>query len=198
MSNAIIPVEIAGISYYQPSRGYAVLLKELDGGRQVPIIVGGTEAQAIAMALEGVEMPRPLTHDLLVDILDQLNVEVSQVVITHLSNGTFYAQVLLVLSGEEELSIDSRPSDAIAIALRTNAPIFISDAVMHKAGVENLEIVEMSETELNTPADVTEPDLDATQSIARLELALQQAIEGEEYEVAAKIRDRIALLKNDE
>ena len=109
-------VEVKRISYYPPSKGYAVLLEEKEGERSLPIIVGSAEAQAIALYLEGVNMPRPMTHDLFVNVLDNMDGEISRVRIARISNGTFYAEIEVSSTHSGVIIIDSRPSDAIAIA----------------------------------------------------------------------------------
>ena len=139
-------VEVKRISYYPPSKGYAVLLQEKDGTRSLPIIVGSSEAQAIALYLEGVDMPRPMTHDLLLDVLESLESEIKRVSIARMDNGTFFAEIEITNIQVGEIVIDSRPSDAIAIALRPSSPIYISDEVMEIAGIDNFttegEVVE--------------------------------------------------------
>ena len=130
-------VEVKRISYYPPSKGYAVLLEEKEGERSLPIIVGSAEAQAIALYLEGVNMPRPMTHDLLVNLLENMDGEISRVLIARINNGTFYAEIEVSNPHSGEMIIDSRPSDAIAIALRSLTPIYISDEVMDSAGINN-------------------------------------------------------------
>ena len=146
-------VEVKRISYYPPSKGYAVLLQEKDGGRSLPIIVGSAEAQAIALYLEGVEMPRPMTHDLLINIIDLLESEVSQISIARMNNGTFFAEIELSSSQIGELVVDSRPCDAIAVALRTSTPIYISDDVMERASTDNKSDVK------EVPESVSSDDL---------------------------------------
>ncbi|MEO0247504.1 MAG: bifunctional nuclease family protein [candidate division WOR-3 bacterium] len=114
--------------------GSVVYLKEKDGNRELPIVIGLSEAQSIMMALQGVKAPRPLTHDLLVDILNALNLRLKRVVINDLRENTYYARIVLWNEEDNTLySIDARPSDSIAIALRVKAPIFISTFVLKKA-----------------------------------------------------------------
>ncbi|MEO0263883.1 MAG: bifunctional nuclease family protein [candidate division WOR-3 bacterium] len=114
--------------------GSVVYLKEKDGNRELPIVIGLSEAQSIMMALQGVKAPRPLTHDLLVDILNALNLRLKRVVINDLRENTYYARIILWDEEDNTLySIDARPSDSIAIALRVKAPIFISTFVLKKA-----------------------------------------------------------------
>ena len=186
-------VEVKRISYYPPSKGYAVLLQEKDSNRSLPIIVGSNEAQAIALYLEGVDMPRPMTHDLLINVLDSLESDVRQVTIARMKNGTFFAEIEVLNSQVGDIIIDSRPSDAIAIALRTMTPIYVSDEVMERAGIDNYstggEVVET----------VSLDDLSKEEStgsvIEDLAEALEKAISEEEYEVAARLRDRIKQLE---
>ncbi len=186
-------VEVKRISYYPPSKGYAVLLQEKDGDRSLPIIVGSAEAQAIALYLEGVEMPRPMTHDLLINIIDLLESEVSQISIARMNNGTFFAEIELSSSQIGELVVDSRPSDAIAVALRTSTPIYISDDVMERASTDN-------KSDINeVPESITSNELSKETSeevvLENLNDALEKAISEEEYEVAARLRDRIKQLE---
>ena len=130
-------VEVKRISYYPPSKGYTVLLKEKEGDRSLPIIVGSAEAQAIALYLEGVNMPRPMTHDLLVNVLEKMDGEINKILIARINNGTFFAEIEVSNPHTGDAIIDSRPSDAIAIALRTLTPIYISDEIMDSAGIDN-------------------------------------------------------------
>ena len=186
-------VEVKRISYYPPSKGYAVLLQEKDGTRSLPIIVGSSEAQAIALYLERVEMPSPMTHDLLINVLETLESEINRVSIARMSNGTFFAEIEVTNGQVGEIVIDSRPSDAIAIALRTLAPIYVSNEVMDRAGIDNFstesEVVESVTSEKLTKESSEEIVLE------NLNEALEKAITEEEYEVAARLRDRIKQLE---
>jgi len=121
----MIPVKVQKISFHPPSRSYAVILKEIQGERRLPVIVGAFEAQSIALALEFMETPRPLTHDLVGNIIKGVDGKLNAIMITELNEGVFYAR--LEISGEciGERSIDSRPSDALAVALRLQSPIFV-------------------------------------------------------------------------
>lgn len=115
-----------------------VLLREKSGGRVLPIVIGFVEAQSILIALEKVVPPRPLTHDLIKNIVDTLNLKVDRVVINDLKNNTFYARIILKREGESVIySIDARPSDSIAVALRCGAPIFVADFIFERAGEGN-------------------------------------------------------------
>ena len=186
-------VEVKRISYYPPSKGYAVLLQEKDSNRSLPIIVGSNEAQAIALYLEGVDMPRPMTHDLLINVLDSLESDIRQVTIARMKNGTFFAEIEVSNSQAGDIIIDSRPSDAIAIALRTMTPIYVSDEVMERAGIDNYSTGgEVAET---VSLDDLSKEESAGSVIENLAEALEKAISEEEYEIAARLRDRIKQLE---
>jgi uncharacterized protein len=134
--HSVIEVELVGVRVELPANQPIVLLKEKDGPRYLPIWIGAVEATAIAFALQGVETPRPLTHDLIVDVLGGLAVELVAVHVTELRDGTFYAELHLVRDGEPH-TISSRPSDAIAVASRLEGvPIYASESVMDEAGLE--------------------------------------------------------------
>ena len=186
-------VEVKRISYYPPSKGYAVLLKEKEGDRHLPIIVGSSEAQAIALFLEGVDMPRPMTHELLVSMLENLDGEINRVIIAKISNGTFFAEIEISHPHIGEMIIDSRPSDAIALALRTLTPIFATDEVMNSAGIENIG----AEGEVVQPITSEELSQETSEGsvLDNLNEALEKAVADEEYEVAARLRDRIKQLE---
>ena len=187
-------VEVKRISYYPPSKGYAVLLQEKDNNRSLPIIVGSNEAQAIALYLEGVDMPRPMTHDLLINVLDLLESDIKQVTIARMKNGTFFAEIEVSNSQVGDIMIDSRPSDAIAVALRTMTPIYVSDEVMERAGIDNFSTgSEIAETVSSD--ELLKETADEGSAIENLAEALEKAISEEEYEVAARLRDRIKQLE---
>ena len=140
----MVPVKVQKISYYHPNRSYAVILKELAGDRKLPVLIGAYEAQAIAMAMEYMDTPRPLTHDLIVNIVKGLNSKLSAVKITRLDEGVFYSILDLQSKDLGHFEIDSRPSDALAVALRMHVPILVAEEVMEEAIVweEKLEHVE--------------------------------------------------------
>ncbi len=195
-------MEILGLSTSPSSGGaYALILNELDGKRRLPIIIGTFEAQAIALELEHIKPPRPMTHDLLRNILQTFQTYVRYITINNLREGTFYAEIVFEMDGEDVFQ-DARPSDAIALAIRFNAPIFVSSSVLDEAGIiadEN----EDDETEFAEPEpkqeDVAEPqdlkDLDESNRMEVLKKHLDTAIQNEDYERAAKIRDEINKLK---
>ncbi|MEE3196369.1 MAG: bifunctional nuclease family protein [Candidatus Neomarinimicrobiota bacterium] len=178
----MVPVKVQKISFHPPSRSYAVILSEINGERKLPVIVGSFEAQSIALALEAMETPRPLTHDLIGLLINEIDANLVAVRITNIEDGVFYAS--LDINGEitGKRSIDSRPSDAIAVGLRMKAPIMISDELFEEAGLSesNYETGQNSENVL---------------SVKDLEARLQIAVDNEKYEVAAKIRDQINELK---
>ncbi len=130
-----VQMEIVGVRIELPTNTPILLLRERDGNRYLPIWIGTPEATAIALALEGVETARPLTHDLLRTIVEALGADVEQVNVTGLEEGTFFADLILGADGDE-LTISSRPSDAIALATRTGSPVFASRALLDEAGVE--------------------------------------------------------------
>jgi bifunctional DNase/RNase len=186
-----IQVDIIALSTNPSSGGaYALVLGEIDGNRRLPIIIGHFEAQAIALELEKIQPPRPLTHDLLRDLFDDLGAEVLDVVISELREGTFYARIRYIQDGEEGF-LDSRPSDAIALAVRVDAPIYVSPEVMEDAGIpsEDDGLVELTGAEpiVEEQETVSAP----TSELERLQDALSKAIQEEDYERAAKLRDDI-------
>jgi hypothetical protein len=196
-----VQVEILGISTSPTSNGaYALILRETAGPRRIPIIIGGFEAQAIALEMEGIKPPRPLTHDLIKSLIEALSGALAEVAITELKEGTFYARLTLT-DGQE---IDSRPSDAIALGIRFGVPIYVADSVMAEAGFipeegsdEAAEIEdEDEESQLGEGSAIpklpepTKPPVPKTKK----ELLLQQldeAIKREEYEKAASLRDEL-------
>ena len=181
-----------GISYSQTQSGaYALILIEEDGERRIPIIIGGFEAQAIVIKLENLEPPRPLTHDLFKKFADEFNIFISEVVIYKLEEGVFFSK-LICNNGKKEYSIDSRTSDAVAIALRFDCPIYINEEILEKAGIT----INPTDTELSSESDadnLTEPDKAKYDSYTDEELykMIDEAVKTEDYERAASIRDEI-------
>ncbi len=184
-----IKLKILGLSYSQDQSGaYALVLAETDGNRRIPIIIGAVEAQAIAINLEGLRPPRPLTHDLFTTVLSTFEIQLTEVFIHSFEEGIFYAE--MKLTGEKgNFSIDSRTSDAIALALRCNCPIFTTEEVMSQTGViidfEDSEEESAIENELDEHSIYDEFTLD------ELNEMLDKAIHDEEYEKASVIRDEI-------
>jgi len=186
-----IQVDILGISSSPSNAGaYALILKELHGNRRLPIIIGAFEAQAIALELEGMKPPRPLTHDLMKTIIDTFAVSLNEVYINELRDGTFYAKLIIEGVGITE-EIDSRPSDAIALAVRYAVPMFVDADVLNEAGIR-------SDTEEEEPHDAPEPTEEPvkkyTTKYEQLQAQLKDAVEKEDYERAAKIRDELRKL----
>ncbi|HEX2867484.1 MAG TPA: bifunctional nuclease family protein [Ignavibacteriales bacterium] len=192
-----VQVEILGLSS-TPSAGgaYAILLKEVYGVRRLPIIIGAFEAQAIALEIEGIKPPRPLTHDLLKNIIDNLGAAVQEILIDELRDNTFFAKIVLEVSSLTN-DVDSRPSDAIALAVRTQSPIFVNEEVMKAAAFipsgeeeaqENLEENLPDEEPAERPAA---PSGSKESKLASLQNQLREALEKEDYERAARIRDEI-------
>jgi uncharacterized protein len=128
-------VSIYGVSFDVVGKQPIVLLKTLEGNRFLPIWIGHPEAAAILMKLQGAPTPRPMTHDLVTDMLGELNAQVRKIAVTELRENTFYAVITLQVNGSE-IEIDSRPSDALALAVRTSAPIFVADQVIDDQGIE--------------------------------------------------------------
>ncbi|MBZ0203208.1 MAG: DUF151 domain-containing protein [Ignavibacteria bacterium] len=201
MDNDKIQVDILGLSPTPApgGGGYALILKEIGGERRLPIIIGSFEAQHIALELEGIKPPRPLTHDLIRNIIEQLGFSISYVYINELRDGTFFAKIKLDVGSIDE--IDSRPSDAIALALKFAVPIYVSDDVMNEVAFipdkENDE--EGPEEDIFKQSESGEVQLETadpyTRKINKLQTDLKSAIDGEDYEKAASIRDEIKRLE---
>jgi bifunctional DNase/RNase len=192
-------VDILGLSTNPASGGaYALILREVEGLRRLPIIIGQAEAQSIALEMEGIKPPRPLTHDLMKNIISAFGSELTEVTIDDLRDGTFYAK----LSIDSQL-IDSRPSDAIALAVRYGAQIFVSAGVMDEASfVPDEEEEEGGAKEgaapkpaKTTPQPTKEQAGGKMGKLEQLNQQLKQAIEKEEYEKAAALRDEIRKLE---
>jgi bifunctional DNase/RNase len=199
----LIKLTIKGISYSQTQTGaYALVLSEMEGSRTLPIIIGAFEAQSIAIALEKeIRPPRPLTHDLFKTFSDRFSIEIKEVIIHKLVDGVFFSSLICQKDGVEEV-LDARTSDAIAIAVRFDAPIFTYENILDKAGVflkieDELRLNDLSETEeisLGTQdlLKVDNTSLDSKVSVSELNDQLDKAVADENYELAAKIRDEIS------
>ena len=193
-----VQVEILGLSS-SPSAGgaYALLLKEVYGMRRLPIIIGTFEAQAIALEIEGIKPPRPLTHDLVKNLIDNLGAVVTEIIIDELKENTFYSKIILEVSGMTN-EVDSRPSDAIALAVRAGSPIFVSEEVMKAAAFvpsteEEQKENPLSDEKFEEPKQTGKTTKEA--KIAAMQNKLREAIEKEDYERAARIRDELHHLK---
>lgn len=208
-----VQVDILGLSENPKSKGaYALVLREIEGPRRLPIVIGPAEAQAIVTELEGHRPPRPMTHDLIKSVIESLGAQLREVLITSLNEGTFYATLVLEYGGQE---IDARPSDAIALAVRFGAPIYVSEDVLRAAGfstdesgdsesfTEGEEEAEEDDDELDVfrkqteqPKAEEEPN-EALNYRQRLERELSQAVTSEDYEKAAKLRDELSRLNEE-
>ena len=198
---SLIKLTIKGISYSQTQSGaYALVLSEVDGTRTLPIIIGAFEAQSIAIALEKeIRPPRPLTHDLFKTFSDRFSITVSQVIIHKLVDGVFYSSLICERDGVEEV-IDTRTSDAIALAVRFQAPIFTYENILDKAGIylkldEELiieEDLESDEIEFSLDEETQDSKSYSHLSLRELNEQLNEAVANENYELAAEIRDEIS------
>ncbi|MCD6117281.1 bifunctional nuclease family protein [bacterium] len=175
----IVAVKVDRVTLDTSSDRFVVILKDEIYKRWLPIVVGPAEAHAIAVQLEDMVLPRPMTHDLLRNILDSVNASVSQVTVNDLKDNTYYA-VLNITHNDNTIIMDARPSDAIALALRTNSPIFVEEEVMKRASIS-------SETDT--------PELSEEEELKSLNMLLQMAIREERYEDAARYRDAINELR---
>lgn len=189
-----IELDIVALSHsVTQSHNYAVVLGERRGQRRLPIVIGSFEAQAIAVAMERMVPNRPLTHDLFKNTLDTFNIELREVVINNLLDGIFYARLVCVKNGEV-FEIDSRTSDAIAMAVRFDCPIYTYDFILEAAGVvleeqeEGVSSGRSVESESQQPIDSNALE---TYSAELLQRRLQEVLEAEDYETAAKIRDEL-------
>ena len=194
----LIQLLINGISYSQTQNGaYALFLSEIEGERKLPIVIGTNEAQSIAIAIEKeIKPPRPLTHDLFKNFCVRFDIKIKQVIIHKLVDGVFYSSVICERDGIEEI-IDSRSSDAIALAIRFEAPIYTYENILEKAGVVIKVEKEIDEKSLlkelfsEENSEVENSDL-KEKTTKELEELLKIAVQNENYESAAKIRDEIS------
>lgn len=212
-----IPLEIIGLSSSHSQIGhYALVLGETNGNRRLPIIIGGAEAQAIALELENIKTNRPMTHDLIYNMARHFDLELLEVFINDLQEGIFYANLILEADGEIH-EIDSRPSDAVAIGVRFKVPIFCADHVLEEAGIviedeenteeenefslKDIETSDPVEEEPQAPEPAVQappkPSKSSKDAISKLQKQLDEALAGEDYEKAARIRDEILRLEND-
>lgn len=203
---SLVRLDIKGISYSQTQNGaYALILNEVDGTRTLPIVIGAFEAQSIAIALEKEIMPpRPLTHDLFKTFSDRFEIVVKQVIIHKLLDGVFYSSIICERDQIEEI-IDARTSDAIALALRFNAPIFTYKNILETAGIStdtetkkievskkaDIVIEELLSGSTQDPANPLKKDY-SKKSLKSLKKMLDEAVANEEYEKAVEIRDEIS------
>jgi len=182
---SLVELSVNRISYSQSQNGaYALILEEVDGKRKLPIVIGGFEAQSIAIALDKeIEPPRPLTHDLFKNLADNYDIKIKQVIIHKLVDGIFFSTVICERDNEEEI-FDARTSDAIALALRFQSPIYTYDKILDKAGIIlKKEVKEKKQKKFDESFKGF--------SVKQLNKKISKAIEDEDYELAAKLRDEI-------
>jgi bifunctional DNase/RNase len=204
---SLVKLTIKGISYSQTQNGaYALILNEVDGERKLPIVIGAFEAQSIAIALEKeIKPPRPLTHDLFKSFADRFDIVVKQVIIHKLVDGVFYSSIICERDKIEEI-IDARTSDAIALALRFQAPIFTYKNILDKAGIYlNANPTDAENQNADDDGILSTPDTFGAESddsssesnykkfsLSELHEFLEMAVQEEDYEKAARIRDEIS------
>ena len=181
----LIQLKVNRISYSQSQNGaYALILEEIDGKRKLPIVIGGFEAQSIAIALDKeIQPPRPLTHDLFKNFANNYDIKIKQVIIHKLVDGIFFSSVICERNKEEEI-FDARTSDAIALALRFESPIYTYDKILDKAGI-------ILKKEIKDKKQKKFDESFKGFSIKQLNKKISKAIEVEDYELAAKLRDEI-------
>ncbi len=209
---SLVRLKIKGISYSQTQNGaYALILNEVDGERKLPIVIGAFEAQSIAIALEKeIQPPRPLTHDLFKNFADRFQIVIKQVIIHKLVDGVFYSSIICERDKVEEI-IDARTSDAIALALRFDAPIFTYKAILDKAGIflkfsskdtdkedgdDSIMVDEILQEGQAVEIDTGSGAAYREMSLEELNKELEKAVTGEDYEKAAKLRDEISKRKS--
>ncbi len=190
---------VKGLSYSQTQSGaYALVLGEENGERRLPIIIGGFEAQSIAIALEkDVNPPRPLTHDLFKNFADQYQIKIKEILIHKLQDGVFYSILVCDRNGEEH-SLDARTSDAVALAIRFKTPIYTYGEILDKAGIilqeggsDATSTKEPEKSQAKSLDSSKSAGLMATQSLESLKKQLDEAVRNEDYEKAARLRDEI-------
>lgn len=195
MDNKKIKLNILGLSYSQTQSGaYALVLAEEEGERRIPIIIGGVEAQSIAIKLEGLEPPRPLTHDLFLNFARSFTIDILEVIIYKLEEGIFYSE-LVCFKNNEVIKIDSRTSDAVALALRFTCPIYTYEEILSKAGIV-LDFGDPKEKEEPKPKKAKSTSKLSSKNIDELKTMLHEAVEDENYEKASEIRDEIQKREN--
>lgn len=195
---SMIKVDVSHTFYLKAGKEYILLLNGVNDKRTLPVGIGKLEAQAIAFHINGVQFPRPLTHDLFKNLLGLLNYDVAKAEIFALIDDTFYAH-LVIKRDNQTYELDSRPSDAIAIAMRCNAPIFVDESVMEKAGIIIEEEVHNENDDLQYETAAikhTEMSNGQVTPLEALNRELKNAIHDERYEDAAVIRDEISKLSN--
>ena len=202
MEEKKIPLIVAGISYSEMQTGmYILVLQEENGTKRLPIVIGGFEAQAIAIELENMKPSRPLTHDLFKTMMDEFGITLKEVIIEKMEEGIFYA-TMVCENKEKSVRLDSRTSDAVAMAVRFKCPIYTYQEVLDKVGVEPPDLTDEDTDEKKIEElELTEEEGPKTKAIEEMDLdelkeRLQKAIEEENYELASIIRDEIKRRKS--
>ena len=198
MEKEKIQLDILGLSYSQTQTGaYALVLGEADGKRRLPIIIGNFEAQAIAIELESMRPSRPLTHDIFKTFADTFDITIKEVIVYNLVEGIFFAKLICQRGNDEEIEIDTRTSDAIALAVRFKCPIYTYEFILGSAGIilDDDEIENLSEELPASSSDSSEGSSSSSKyggmSMDELETELDKAIAAEDYERASELRDEI-------
>lgn len=197
MENKRIKLSILGISFSQVQAGaYALIFSEENGIRRLPIVIGTPEAQSIAIVMEGITPPRPLSHDLMCSIFKELHIKLIEVVIYKFEEGAFFSELLIDHNGEK-FNIDSRTSDAVALAIRTNSPIYTTEEIMKNMAIVFDEQNNINQEDLKTESEkINEEEELSTLRLDALKNRLNDAVNEENYELATRLRDEINRREN--
>lgn len=189
-----VKLNVLGLSISQTQTGaYALVLSEENGDRRIPIIIGPVEAQSIAIQLEGLHPPRPLTHDLFKNIANAFGIDLVEVVIYKLEEGIFYSELICEQDGNR-IAVDSRTSDAVALALRFRCPIYTTEEIIQKAGIV-IEVSDRNSADQTNDEGMSEGNSYNYNTIEELEKMLKDAVKDENYELASELRDEITRRK---
>jgi bifunctional DNase/RNase len=190
-------LKILGLSYSQSQIGsYVLVLSEKKGNKKIPLIIKPTEAQRIALDLEGIKSPRPLTHDLVKSVTDAFNIDVQEVFIYSLAEGIFYTKII-ASNGIEEVEIECTGGDGIALSVIYKCPIYVTTEILDSVGIVIADDGSGLSHDLDDEGEIYDSPKEISISIEDLEHMMNDAIENEEYEIAADIRDRISKLKGE-
>jgi bifunctional DNase/RNase len=190
-------LKILGLSYSQSQIGsYVLVLSEKKGNKKIPLIIKPTEAQRIALDLEGIKSPRPLTHDLVKSVTDAFNIDVQEVFIYSLAEGIFYTKII-ASNGIEEVEIECTGGDGIALSVIYKCPIYVTTEILDSVGIVIADDGSGLSHDLDDEGEIYDSPKEISISIEDLEHMMSDAIENEEYEIAAEIRDRISKLKGE-
>ena len=179
-------VEIHKIEYHPESKGYILILKKTEGDSKIPILIGSNEAQSLSLAYEDIRLPRPSSHDLLLNLIQNLDAELMYIVISKYEKGTFFANIVIKKS-TIKIDIDSRPSDAISIALKALVPIYVSDNILKIREYKTL----IKKQHFSEQIKISKNNYNEKDIMNNLMKAMDKAVKEENYEVAVKLRDRI-------